>query len=216
MGRVLNKVHYYDGRIYERVIDPYFAKVRDRISEIVPSGSRVLDVACGTGALCFKLATKGCEVIGIELSLKMVERAKLRQRQEKIENLQFIHGDATRLEKFSDKAFDIAIISFGLHEMTPDERRKILLEMKRVAKRLIIVDYAVPQPHRLAGITCRFKEIVAGWGHFSRFREFYRLGGLSFLLKEAGIEILDRERIKKETIEIVQVKNSVFHKGGAG
>ena len=101
MGRVLNKVHYYDGRIYERVIDPYFAKVRDRISEIVPSGSRVLDVACGTGALCFKLATKGCEVIGIELSLKMVERAKLRQRQEKIENLQFIHGDATRLEKFS-------------------------------------------------------------------------------------------------------------------
>jgi len=205
MGRVLNKTHYYDGRIYERIIDPYFAKIRDRLSEIIPSGSRVLDVACGTGALCFSLAAKGCEVIGIELSLKLVEWARLRQKQEKIENLQFIHGDATKLEKFPDKAFDVAIICFGLHEMAQDEGRKVLLEMKRLAKRLILVDYAVPQPHRLAGITCRFKEIVAGWDHFSRFKEFYRLGGLNSLLKEAGIKILDRERIKKETIEIIQV-----------
>ncbi len=206
MGRILNKPHYYDGRIYERIIDPYFAKVRDRISEIIPSRSKVLDVACGTGALCFRLAAKGCEVIGVELSLKMVEQARLRQEQGKIENLQFIHGDATRLEEFSDKAFDIAIISFGLHEMAQDEGRKVLLEMKRVAKRLIIVDYAVPQPRRLAGITCRFKEIVAGWDHFSRFKEFYRLGGLNFLLKEAEIKILDRERIKKKTIEIIQAR----------
>jgi len=206
MGRILNKAHYYDGRIYERIIDPYFAKVRDRISEIVPSGSRVLDVACGTGALCFRLSAKGCEVIGIELSLKMVERARLRQKQERIENLQFIHGDATRLKKFSNEAFDIAIISFGLHEMAQDEGRKVLHEMKRVAKKLILVDYVVPQPRKIAGVTCRFKEIVAGWDHFSRFKEFYRLGGLKTLLKEAGIEILNRERIKKGTIEIIQAK----------
>ena len=204
MERVLNKTHYYDGRIYERIIDPYFAKVRDRISEIVPSGSRVLDVACGTGALCFRLATKGCQVIGIELSLKMVERTRLRQRQERIENLQFIHGDATRLEWFSHEVFDIAIICFGLHEMAQDERGKVLGEMKRVAKRLILVDYAVPQPRTLAGVACRFKEIVAGRGHFSRFWEFYRRGGLKTLLEEAGLEILDREGIKKGTIEIIQ------------
>ena len=216
MGRVLNKIHYYDGRIYEQIIDPYFAKVRERINEFVPSGSKVLDIACGTGALCFSLAAKGCKVIGIELSLKMVERAKQKQKKEKIKNIQFIHGDATRLEKFSSKAFDIAIVSFGLHEMAQEERQKVLLEMKRVAKRLLLVDYAVPQPRRLAGITCRFKEIVAGWGHFSRFKEFYHLGGLNSLLKEAGIKILDRERIKKGTIEIVQVKNSVFYKGAAG
>jgi len=206
MGRVLNKIHYYDGRIYEQIIDPYFAKIRDRISEIVPSGSKVLDIACGTGALCFRLAAKGCKVIGIELSLKMVERARLRQKQERIENLQFIHGDAARLEKFSNEAFDVAIISVGLHEMAQDERGKVLLEMKRVAKRLIIVDYAVPHPRTIAGVACRFKEIVAGWDHFSRFREFYRSGGLSSLLKEGGIEILGRERIKKETIEIIQAK----------
>ncbi len=205
MGRVSNKIHYYDGRIYERIIDPYFAKIRDRISEIVPSGSKVLDVACGTGALCFRLAAKGCEVIGIELSLKMVERARLKQKQEKIENLQFIHGDATRLEKFPDKAFDVAIICFGLHEMAQDERRKVLLEMKRLAKRLILVDYAVPQSRKIAGVTCRFKEIVAGWSHFSRFREFYHLGGLNSLLKETGLKILDREQVKKKTIEIIQV-----------
>ena len=206
MGRVSNKIHYYDGRIYERIIDPYFAKIRDRISEIIPSGSKVLDIACGTGALCFRLEAKGCEVIGIELSLKMVERARLKQKQEKIENLQFIHGDAARLEKFSNEAFDIAIICFGLHEMAQEERQKVLFEMKRVAKRLLLVDYAVPQPHRLAGVTCRFKEIVAGWSHFSCFREFYHLGGLNPLLKETGLEILDREQVKKETIEIIQAK----------
>ena len=165
-----------------------------------------MDIACGTGALCFRLAAKGCEVIGIELSLKLVERARLKQKQEKIENLQFIHGNAIKLEEFSNKAFDIAIISFGLPEMAQDEGRKVLLEMERVAKRLILVDYAVPQPRKIVGITCRFKEIVAGWSHFSRFREFYHLGGLNPLLKETGLEILDRERIKKETIEIIQAR----------
>lgn len=206
MGRVLNKSHYYDGRIYEQIIDPYFAKIRERINEFVPSGSKVLDIACGTGALCLSLAAKRCKVIGIELSLKMVERAKQKQKQEKIKNIQFIHGNATRLDKFSDEAFDIAIICFGLHEMAQEERQKVLLEMKRVAKRVLLVDYAVPQPHRLAGVTCRFKEIAAGWSHFSRFREFYHLGGLNPLLKETGLEILDREQVKKETIEIIQAR----------
>ncbi|HEY5575346.1 MAG TPA: class I SAM-dependent methyltransferase, partial [Clostridiaceae bacterium] len=88
-----------------------YSSVIDRVSESVDISScrKILDVGCGTGALCAALSSRGFDVTGIDLSSKMLAVAMKKQENKKINFLQ-----ASVLERlpFEDKAFDISIASF--------------------------------------------------------------------------------------------------------
>ncbi|MBI2463677.1 methyltransferase domain-containing protein [Candidatus Peregrinibacteria bacterium] len=75
-----DKPHYYDGILYEMLIDPFFKEIRDSMSAQIKSGSSVIDIGCGTGSFVFELAEKCKLVVGVEISSKMFERAKSRQK----------------------------------------------------------------------------------------------------------------------------------------
>ena len=47
-------------------------------------GERILDVACGAGALSLKIAEKGCEVHGVDISEDAIKYAKYLAEREKI------------------------------------------------------------------------------------------------------------------------------------
>ena len=47
-------------------------------------GERILDIACGGGALSFKIAEKGCEVCGVDISEGAINSAKRFSEREKI------------------------------------------------------------------------------------------------------------------------------------
>ena len=54
-------------------------RMRDVLINQLPSdlkGARILDAGCGTGALAFELATRGADVIGVEISPQLIEIAK--------------------------------------------------------------------------------------------------------------------------------------------
>ena len=73
-------------------------------------GSRVLDVASGTGASAVRLAGKfGCEVVGLDYSAELVGQARLRARDAGLEHLvRFEVGDSESLP-FVDGFFDALI-----------------------------------------------------------------------------------------------------------
>jgi len=99
----------------------------------------VLDVGCGTGALCSVLNEKGLEVTGIDPAEKMLEIAR-----KKPENRTVRFARANVLEglPFEDKSFDIAIASYVAHGMKQEDRKRMYAEMSRVTKsRVIIYDY---------------------------------------------------------------------------
>lgn len=76
---------------------------------------RVLDVGCGNGEttrLAARRATGG-EVIGIDLSVPMLDRARAAAEREGLANVQFVHGDA-QAYPFADAEFDVNISRFGL------------------------------------------------------------------------------------------------------
>ncbi len=97
-------------------------------------GSRVLDAGCGTGNFTLKLARIGCEVVGIDISSHMLERAreKVRDYDEDLP-VSFRRMDVTDLD-FSAESFD-DVFSMATAEFIPAEEKEVYIEeMLRVVK----------------------------------------------------------------------------------
>ena len=66
---------------------------------------RVLDIGCGTGISSKFMGELGAKVVGIDISDKLIEFAKIHSRHE---NVSYVVGDATKLEL--DMTFDAITI----------------------------------------------------------------------------------------------------------
>lgn len=103
-----------------------------RLALALVPGDRVLDLACGTGVnfphLRQLVGDEG-EVIGVDLSLGMLNVARRLIADQRWENVEVCEIDAARLP-FPDGSFDKAICTFALN-IIPDYVRA-LLEVRRV------------------------------------------------------------------------------------
>lgn len=96
----------------------------------LPPG-RVLEVGVGTG-LALPLYRPDKQVVGIDLSRHMLEKAHARVARERLANVQgLLEMDAERMA-FADGAFDIAVAMFTA-SVVPDARR-LFAEMSRVVR----------------------------------------------------------------------------------
>jgi SAM-dependent methyltransferase len=93
-------------------------------------GSKVLDVACGTGNLALPAARLGANVTGVDIAPNLVEQARANAEREGLK-AQFDEGDAEALP-YTDASFDAVITMFGaMFAPRPD---LVAAELKRVAK----------------------------------------------------------------------------------
>jgi ubiquinone/menaquinone biosynthesis C-methylase UbiE len=113
----LDEINYYD---YMAMVGmPYFhwggLKASNRLAELLDIGNdtRVLVVGCGTGySACWIASNTGCELTGIDISEKMVERAQERSIEWGLEDrVDFQQDDAYHL-KFDDGEFDAVMTEF--------------------------------------------------------------------------------------------------------
>lgn len=99
----------------------------------------IVDVGCGTGALCAVLSDSGLEVTGIDPAEKMLGIAK---RKAGGKPIRFVTGNVLEYLPFDDKSFDLAIASYVAHGMVESSRKRMYAEMSRVARhKIIIYDY---------------------------------------------------------------------------
>lgn len=109
--------------------------------------TKALDVATGTGDLCYALNQKGISnVVGLDLSSGMLEVAKAKLPSKK-ENgkISFLHGDAENLP-FDDNTFDLVTVSFGVRNF--ENLAKGLAECKRVLNpsgQILILEFSQPR-----------------------------------------------------------------------
>lgn len=95
------------------------------------SGPRVLEVGVGTG-LALPHYRRDLQVVGIDLSREMLEKAKERVEAERLANVRgLLEMDAEHMA-FADSSFDIAVAMFTA-SVVPDAKR-LFAEMSRVVR----------------------------------------------------------------------------------
>jgi ubiquinone/menaquinone biosynthesis C-methylase UbiE len=104
----------------------------------------VIDIGCGTGALCKVLQEYGPEVTGLDPAEAMlaIARKKIWKTVQKEPCIRFICGNVLNGLPYPAKSFDLAITSYVAHGFTPKERLSLYSEMKRVTRQtVVLLDY---------------------------------------------------------------------------
>lgn len=188
-----NDYSYYNNNFFARWAWLYdyekylFSPLRKKAAKFLDlkSPKKILDIATGTGAQAYEMAKLGHEVIGIDLSPEMLAQAKKKLSPNL--KLKFLEADATKLP-FKDETFDVAVISWGLHDMPYETGIKVLKEMKRVIKKngkILIVDYMNPRKHIIAKFTHLFVSLY----ETKNYKPFIKKG-LETYINEAGLKAI--------------------------
>ena len=110
---------------------------------------RMLDVGCGTGRFAITIAPLVAEVVGVDLTLAMLEQARRSQADAKIANIRWQQADVTELP-FSDGEFTLVTSRAMLHHVASPAR--VIAEMHRVCApggRIVITD-VTPKREKVA------------------------------------------------------------------
>jgi ubiquinone/menaquinone biosynthesis C-methylase UbiE len=131
----------YKGMAMEGPIARWYTKIRDRdpqhqaicrqVSEAVPGGGRILEVAPGPGYLAIELARLGkYQVVGLDISKSFVEIAQTKAQEAGV-MVEFRHGNASNMP-FEANTFDFVVCVAAFKNFT--EPVPAIAEMYRVLK----------------------------------------------------------------------------------
>ncbi|MEH2086099.1 class I SAM-dependent methyltransferase [Nostoc sp.] len=107
----------------------------------IHSDSQVLDLCCGSGQTTEFLVKTSQNVTGLDASPKSLQQARLN-----VPEASYIEAFAEEMP-FADNLFDVVHTSVALHEMQPQQLRKIINEVYRVLKPggvFTLVDFHAP------------------------------------------------------------------------
>lgn len=161
--------------------------LRRKVASLVDlkPGSRVLDVATGTGSQALAFAEQAGEVVGIDLSEAMLRVAR---RKNRFSNVTFQRADAVKLP-FGDGSFDAACVSFALHEMPASIRDRVVREMARVTKPggvAVVVDYGLPRNRVASWLAYHIVKLYER-DHYATFVR----SDVAGLIESAGLRVSD-------------------------
>jgi SAM-dependent methyltransferase len=201
-----NTDHWYDGWFYDRWIAPNQDRLFGQIKDILPPGSTVLDVGCGTGRLAFALEEKCSSTLGVDPSRRNIERAQLRLARTPSERITFLHLRVRDILAEGIKHFDYAVLTYVLHEVGAEDRIALLDEVVRIADRVIIGDYLVPAPGGVSSIINTLAERAAGREHYRNYRSYVARGGLAGLIASSSLQVLQEFKDASRTSHLVVVR----------
>src|SRR6516164_1150508 len=94
--------------------------------QAVRPGERALDACCGTGDLAIAARKRGANVVGLDFSERMLERARAKRG-----DVEWVRGDLLALP-FENESFDAVTVGFGVRNV--EDLPAALVEMRRVLR----------------------------------------------------------------------------------
>ena len=112
----------YAGKLvkkYDSSMPPFFVRWKKAAinDSSIKSRDRVLVFCCGTGLdfpHILKRIGKDGEIVGVDFSSEMLNKAKEKIRKKKWENVELIEADVTKFKEKLDKKFDIGVCTLGM------------------------------------------------------------------------------------------------------
>lgn len=187
---------------YDFLLNPVLDGVRQRVARVCRTEGlhKVLDACCGTGRQCAALRAAGIACVGSDMSPSMLRVARV-ARMARVAQAAHVPSAVLRADArclpFADNAFDGVVLSLALHEMPEEMRRGALAEAVRVASRVLLVDYRLPERNIdvPAALLAHLVERIVGGEHYRNYREFMACGAVEGLAHRAGLEVTRRERL---------------------
>ncbi len=178
--------------VYDRLAGEYDRRWRHYIDRTVGAAAawmdlapdeRLLDVACGTGELVRALGVDRAQVVGCDISLGMLLRAR-----DKVAG-RWVQADASRLP-LPDASFDrVACVNSFHYFPSPSAAVRELRRVVRPAGTVLLVDWCDDF------LTCK---LCAAWLRLTD-EAFHRMDGLADCrarLEAAGLEVLRADRFR--------------------
>jgi ubiquinone/menaquinone biosynthesis C-methylase UbiE len=164
---------------------------------------RILDAGVGTGRN-LPFYPSGTDVIGIDISPAMLERADRRRRSSKV-NVQLRQMDVTHLQ-FPDRTFDAAVATFLFCVLPDDLQVPALKEMGRVVKVggiIRLLEYTRPRGMIRHAVT-RLWEPWVRWAYgasFDRRTEEH--------VAEAGLELIEARHVVGDLLKLITARSQL-------
>jgi len=200
-------VEYSIASFYDLLLFPFVKSIRHKVLEIAQEYNfkSILDVCCGTGNQLKLLKKHEFNVSGVDLSDKMLAISNIGRYKPNC-----IREDATDMS-FNNESFDMAMITFGLHEKNRETAESIIHEMKRVTFKngyIIIIDFNIDKnTSKISKSVIRLIEWIAGYDHYRHFRKYISLGGLEVLLKGMDFKEVEKYFFASKGIILKLLKN---------
>ena len=135
----------------------------------IAPGERVLDLACGTGDLAFEAAARGARVIGLDLTPRMVQLARVRAKDDAragMAGITFMVGDMMSLP-IADASIDVITTGYGLRNVPVlDESIREIHRVLKPGGRLLSLDFNRPSSAPLRAAYLSYLTVVGstvGW-----------------------------------------------------
>jgi demethylmenaquinone methyltransferase/2-methoxy-6-polyprenyl-1,4-benzoquinol methylase len=128
-------------------------------------GVHALDLACGTGDIAFALQGRGCRVVGVDVTVRMIEIARLKATKY-VSSITFLVGDMMALP-FRDATFDLVTIGYGIRNVP--QIHPAIGEIRRVLRPggvVLALDFDRPASRPLRWIYLGYLTVVGsvlGW-----------------------------------------------------
>jgi len=198
-------------RQYERVASAYdkrwkgyifssLSVLKERMQ--VTGGEKILDVACGTGALEELIVKEhpSQSMTGVDMAENMLNVAK--RKLAACPSVSFFQSGATHLP-FADDAFDLVVCANSFHYF--DDPGASLCEMRRVLRkggRLVILDWC--RDYLVCQLCDLFLKVFD-----PAHRYCYRQGELAGFLIDAGLQLLTGHKFKLNLVWGMMIAEAV-------
>ena len=131
----------YSG-FYDLIFEQFFyPRIRLGLEKIgIQSGDRIIEIGVGTG-LSLSLYPETCQVVGIDITRRMLERAKAKKEKLGLSHVDLFEMDGENI-CFDDDSFDHAVLPFVISVVPSLER--LMTEIKRVTRnggKIIIINH---------------------------------------------------------------------------
>ena len=177
---------------YERTHERYFASIRGQDSQ------RILDVACGGGAMSLWMAdhTRG-QVVGVDLSSGQLARARKRLAGRARHNLSFQQHDLMQLDSLDAGSFDAAI-SLDAFCYLPDRQQALrgVAHRLKPGARFLLVDWCRSSRPRALQRELILEPFYRNWG----IADLETMAGYRRGMASAGFRIVELDDLSDQVI----------------